>query len=68
MMDHGIWVVIGTLPHDHGIQLVHHGQQEVELVARLGQVNEDKVAQQQLANLHQYDNRLDAHSTLHEPL
>lgn len=43
-MDHGIWVVISTLPHDHGIQLVHHSQQEVELIAGLGQVNEHKVA------------------------
>ena len=51
MMNEGIWIVICALAHDHGIQLVHHGQQQLKLVSILVQVDEDVVPQQELTNL-----------------
>ena len=52
MMYEGIWVVIHALSRDHGIQLVHHGHQQVQLVSWPLQVNEYKLAHHKLANLH----------------
>lgn len=51
MMDKCIWVVIRALAGDHGIQLVHHGQQQLQLVSRLLQMDEHKLAQHCLSNL-----------------
>ena len=51
MMYQSIWVVIRALPHDHSIQLMNHGQQQMELVAIVAQVDENEVTQQQLTNL-----------------
>ena len=52
MMYEGVWVVITALSRDHGIQLVHHGQQQMELVGRLLQMHKHEVAQNSLPNLH----------------
>ncbi len=52
MMYESIWVVITALSRDHCIQLVHHGQQQLELVSWLLQMHKDKVAQNNLSNLH----------------
>ena len=56
MVDESIWVVICTLAGDHGVQLVHHGQQQLQLVGRLLQVDEHKLPQHCLSNL-QVDTR-----------
>ena len=52
MMYEGVWVVITALSRDHGIQLVHHGQQQLELVGRLLQMHKHEVAQNSIPNLH----------------
>lgn len=56
MVDECIWVVIRALAGDHGIQFVHHGQQQLQLVSRLLQVDEHKLAQHCLSNLHSSSN------------
>lgn len=55
-MDERVWVVIRALTGDHGIQLVHHGQQQLQLVSRLLQVYEHKLAQHRLSNLQSSSN------------
>ncbi len=52
VMYESIWVVITALSRDHCIQLVHHGQQQLELVSWLLQMHKHKVAQNNLSNLH----------------
>ena len=52
MMYESIWVVVTALSRDHCIQLVHHGQQQLELVSWLLQMHKHKVAQNNLPNLH----------------
>lgn len=54
MVDESIWVVISALAGDHGVQLVHHGQQQLQLVSRLLQVDEHKLPQHCLPDLHVY--------------
>ncbi len=51
-MYESIWVVVTALSRDHCIQLVHHGQQQLELVSWLLQMHEHKIAQNNLPNLH----------------
>ena len=51
MVDERIWVVICTLAGDHGVQLVHHGQQQLQLVGRLLQVDKHKLPQHGLSDL-----------------
>lgn len=46
-----IRVVITALAGDHGVQLVHHGQQQLQLVSWLLQMDEHKLAQHRLPNL-----------------
>jgi len=52
MMYESIWVVVTALSRDHCIQLVHHGQQQLELVSWLLQMHKHKVPQNSLSNLH----------------
>jgi len=52
MMYESIWVIVTALSRDHCIQLVHHGQQQLELVSWLLQMHKHKVAQNNFANLH----------------